>query len=93
MTTSFVRSSAPLTADVDNEVVMLDPATSNYFGLERVGARIWDLCEQPQSVESIVTVLLTEYDVDESTCTAEVASFLIELEAANLLTAGSASVD
>ena len=93
MATLYVRSSAPLTADVDNEVVMLDPATSNYFGLEGVGARIWDLCEQPQSVESIVAVLLAEYDVDESTCSTEVASFLVELESANLLTDGSPSVD
>jgi hypothetical protein len=81
----FLRSSAPLTADVDDEVVMLDPATSNYFGLDGVGARIWDLCEQPQSVEALVAVLITEYDVDESTCSTEVMSFLAELEAANLL--------
>lgn len=64
---------------------MLDPATSNYFGLDGVGARIWDLCEQPQSVEALVAVLITEYDVDESTCSTEVMSFLAELEAANLL--------
>jgi hypothetical protein len=85
MSILFLRSSAPLTADVDDEVVMLDPATSNYFGLDGVGARIWDLCEQPQSVEALVAVLITEYDVDESTCSTEVMSFLAELEAANLL--------
>ncbi len=70
---------------------MLDPATSNYFGLEGVGARIWDLCELPQSVETIVAVLITEYDVDESTCSAEVSSFLVEMESANLLTSGPSS--
>jgi hypothetical protein len=85
MSILFLRSSAPLTADVDDEVVMLDPATSNYFGLDGVGARIWDLCEQPQSVEALVAVLITEYDVDDSTCSTEVMSFLAELEAANLL--------
>ena len=81
----FVRSSAPLTAAVDGEVVMLDPATSRYYGLEGVAARIWDLYEAPHSVDELVVALRAEFDVDEPTCRTEVLAFAGELEAAGLI--------
>jgi hypothetical protein len=87
--TLFSRSDAPLTAEVDGEIVMLDPATSSYFGLDGVGARIWELCAEPQSIDTLVTVLMDEYDVDEATCVAEVQAFVADLQSSGLLTVGS----
>lgn len=88
-TTLFVRSDNPLVAAVDGEIVMLDPATSQYFGLDGVGARIWELCAQPQSLASLVAVLTEDYDVDGSTCMAEVQAFVADLQSAGLVTVGS----
>jgi hypothetical protein len=82
---TFIRSDSPLTAEVDGEVVMLEPATSTYFGLEGVGGRIWELCAEPQSLRSLVATLTDEFDVDEATCRAEVGSFVDALVDANLL--------
>lgn len=82
---TFVQSPSPLTATVDGEVVMLEPATSTYFGLEGVGGRIWDLCAQPQSLQSLVEHLTAEYEVDTVTCTSEVATFVDALCDAGLL--------
>lgn len=88
-TTFFSRSDAPLTAEVDGEIVMLDPASSSYFGLDGVGARIWELCAEPQSIGTLVAVLMGEYDVDEATCVAEVQAFVADLQSSGLLTVGS----
>ena len=68
---------------------MLDPATSSYFGLDGVGVRIWELCAEPQSVDTLVAVLMGEYDVDEATCVAEVQAFVADLQSSGLLTVGS----
>lgn len=83
--TVFRRVTSTLTAEVGGQVVMLDPATSDYFGLADVGARIWQLCDAPQTVDALVAVLLDEYDVDAATCAIEVKAFVADLESAGLL--------
>ena len=81
----YVRSPAPLAADVDGELVMLDPATSRYFGLADTGMRIWNLLEEPRSVEALTGVLVEEYEVEPDVCATEVAEFVAELEHAGLV--------
>lgn len=82
----FVRSASPLAAEVDGELVMLDPATSRYFGLADTGMRIWSLLEVPQSIDGLVDVLVEEYEVDRSRCETDVAEFLARLEQVGLVT-------
>jgi hypothetical protein len=82
----FARSNSPLTADVDDEVIMLNPATSDYFGLAGVGARIWELCAEPQTIDGLVAMLVEEYDVEVATCSAEVRAFVADLESSGLVT-------
>ena len=77
--TVLVRSTSPLVSNVDDEIVMLDPATSNYYGLDGVGARIWSLLDEPLSIAAIVETLVREFDVDESTCLSEVLTFVGDL--------------
>jgi hypothetical protein len=68
-----------LAAKVGDELVMMSAAQGNYIGLSAVGARIWELIETPQTVESLCAALIDEYDVDPATCRAEVDSFLATL--------------
>ena len=81
----YVRSSQPLQAEVDGEIVMLDPASSKYFGLADTGARIWELLAEPRSVDDLVSALTAEYEVDDDTCRTQVAIFLDTLGAAGLV--------
>lgn len=68
-----------LSAKVGVELVMMSAEKGNYIGLSEVGARIWDLIETPQEVESLLARLQEEYDVSPDTCRAEVDAFLQEL--------------
>jgi hypothetical protein len=81
----FIRSSQPLQAEVDGEIVMLDPASSKYFGLADTGARIWELLAEPKSVNDLVAALTAEYEVDDDTCRTQVTTFLDTLGAAGLV--------
>lgn len=80
-----VRRGEPLSAPVDDELVMLDPRQSRYFGLDRVGRRIWDLIEEPVSVSALCTSLQIEFDVSAERCTADVIAFLERLHHAQLV--------
>lgn len=68
-----------LAARVGEELVMMSAASGNYIGLSPVAARIWELLETPQSVESLCGTLIAEYEVDPETCRAEVDAFLAKL--------------
>jgi hypothetical protein len=82
---TFARSEVPLAADLDGEIVLLNPENGDFFGLRGVAGRIWDLFESPQSVRSLVATLTDEYDVDPAVCTDEVRRFVEKLTDAELI--------
>lgn len=59
--------------------VLLDPADGNYFALDDVSGRIWDLCDGNRTVAEIVSTLCAEYDAPQETVEADVLEFLGEL--------------
>lgn len=85
--TTVVRNPEPLTALVDDEVVMLDTRQGCYFGLDRSGTVIWDLIAEPRSVEDVCRAVAERYDVAPETCRADVVSFLADLADAGLIEA------
>jgi len=68
-----------LSAKVGDELVMMSAEKGNYIGLSEVGARIWELLDAPQDVDTVCARLQQEYEVAPETCRAEVESFLNEL--------------
>ena len=67
------------------EKVLLSLATSQYFGLNAVGAEIWSLLDQPRDLTAIVGHLTSVFDVNEEQCARDVADLLSEMEAAGLV--------
>ncbi len=51
--------------DLAGEAILLDMNTNTYFGLNAVGTRIWHLLAEQQSTETIIPLLLQEFDVEE----------------------------
>ena len=62
--------------DMDGELVMMDIDKGKYYSINSVGSRIWELIENPLSVNEVISILLKEFDVDEKTCTDTVLDFL-----------------
>ncbi len=60
--------SADLSSDADRSVVILNLKDGVYYELKDVGARIWNLIQQPCSIQSIKNRLIEEYEVDAEQC-------------------------
>jgi Coenzyme PQQ synthesis protein D (PqqD) len=67
------------------EAVLLDIESGQYFSLNPVGGRIWELCDGTRSVAEIVSVMCEEYDVARDVVTADTTEILSELEKAKLV--------
>ena len=68
-----------LHAAAGNDILMMSVEAGAYFGLEQVGARIWEMTADQITVEQICTRLTAEYDVEPDVCEAEVLTFLARL--------------
>ncbi len=53
-----------LSQEVSGETVLLDLNNENYFGLNEVGTRIWQLLQEQNDLEIIYDIMLDEYEVD-----------------------------
>ena len=71
--------------DLDGEKVMMNLDKGEYFMMNEVGSRIWDIITQPINVKGIVETLRSEYEVDEETCKDTVVEFLGRLNHAELI--------
>ena len=76
----ITQDQEPVTATVDDDVVMLSARAAAYFGLDRVGSEIWSMIEQPRRVSDICAALLASYAVEPQTCETDVLKFLNELQ-------------
>lgn len=87
----FQRRSAIEGRAVDRALVLVDASEHHYFGVNRVGARIWHLLETPQSVADLVRALTREFAVDDAACRRETEAFLRQLIAKDLLVVSPAA--
>jgi len=70
---------------VEGSSVLLDIDSGEYFTLNEVGGRVWDLCDGTRSVASIADVLSAEYDVDATTALLDADELLQSLAGAGLV--------
>jgi hypothetical protein len=82
---TLVAMPGQISSDVAGEAVILNLQSGIYYGLNEVGATVWNLIQQPQKVETIRQTLLQEYDVEPEVCTPDLLHLLQELQAAGLV--------
>ena len=82
---TVVRNPAPISADLDGEVVILSIDKGRYYSMNEVGSRIWALVERPISVAALIDLLVGEFEVEREICREEVLAFLCELHADGLV--------
>ena len=68
-----------------DEAVFLNLNDDRYYGIDDVGARIWQMLVDSGDAELVVQQMLAEYDVDETILRADVTKFVAELEQAGLI--------
>jgi len=83
--TTVVVSPHQVSTTLGQEAVILGAEAGQYFGLNEVGARIWELVQTPVRVSEICAALCEEYEVSAAQCEQDVLVLLNELRAKGLL--------
>ncbi|WP_234885153.1 lasso peptide biosynthesis PqqD family chaperone, partial [Clostridium tarantellae] len=71
--------------DLNGEKVMMNLDKGQYFMLNEVASRIWDITDEPTKVSEIISTLLEEYEIDNETCEKTVIEFLSKLNNVDLI--------
>lgn len=62
---------------IDEDIVMMDPTSGEYHGLNSVGAELWNLLDsKPMAPHEMVSYLKETYALDDATATTDVNHFL-----------------
>jgi hypothetical protein len=74
-----VATKDQVSSDLGGETAILDLKAGMYYGLDDVGARVWDLIQEPRDVGDIRDTLLEEYDVGPERCERDLLALLQRL--------------
>jgi len=83
--TIVVAAPEQVSCPLGEESAILNLKNSVYYGMNPVGARVWDLLKQPKSVTELRNVLLEEYEVDEVRCGNDLLALLETLRSEGLI--------
>jgi PqqD family protein of HPr-rel-A system len=85
MAERWIRDNDVIATDLDDEIVLLNPATRAVFTLNPTGREIWNCIAGPATVAEIVTALTARFAVDEEKATRDVRAVLDDLAASGLV--------
>jgi hypothetical protein len=81
----YRRAVELLEADINDELVGLDPARGSCFGMNAVAKDVWRKLETPRTFDELRSALIADYEVSDEQCTAELTEFLKEMTAKGLI--------
>jgi hypothetical protein len=81
----FRRAAHVVSAAEGDRSVLLDPDGGEYFGLDEVGTRIWELLPAHSTASALAEQLAEEYDAPRELLAADAARLLGELAAMKLV--------
>ncbi len=72
-------------------LVLLHLGSGQYYCLEEVGIRVWELCDGAHSISEIVAIIRQEYDAAPDEVEPDVRNLVEELSREQLVNAGGRS--
>lgn len=88
MTDRFVVSDDVVAREVGGEMVLLDLNSGQYFGLDSVGGRIWELLsERAHTLAELCDLIEAEFDAPRERIEADLLALATELKAQELIAA------
>lgn len=70
---------------LQEEAVLLNLDSGQYYGLDPVGTRIWNLLAEGKALPQVVSTIVAEYEVGSEQCEADLLKLLGDLEAQGLV--------
>ncbi len=74
-----------LMQELEDEAVILDLNSENYFSLDDVGTRMWQLFTSNETIQDAYDHLLAEYDAPPETLKKDLIDFVQRLEQKGLI--------
>ena len=84
-TSTVVAAGDLLATSFGAELVILGLKDGVYYGLEEVGARVWELLQRPVAVSAIRDALVEEFDVAPERCGRDLVKLLTDLAKRGLI--------
>ena len=88
--TVFVVAEEVLSNKLADEEAILNLKSGVYYGLDPVGARVWELVQTPISLAKLLETLLAEYDVEPGRLRRDITALLEKLLSEGLVVIGNA---
>ena len=71
--------------EIDDETIILDSVTQEYFSINEIGKVIWSLIEEKKNLEEIKAEMLDMYEVPEEQIEKDLLNFIQALEQKGLI--------
>lgn len=84
--TIIQRKNDLLYSEIQDEIIALNVADSEYIGFNSVGSRIWSLIEQPVNFLELLDKIVNEFEVNSEQAKTDAIHFLERLYDKNLIT-------
>ena len=84
---AFEISGDVVSREVGGETVLLDLASGTYFGLDEIGAQIWQVLEDGGSAAQACEAVLASYDVERDVLERDALALLGQLMERGLISA------
>lgn len=72
-------SKEALVQEIEGEAVLLHLSNEQYFGLNKIGTRVWNLLAEFGDSNEVASRIRQEYDVDEKTLNKDLSVLIEEL--------------
>ena len=70
---------------VDDETILLDTKTQEYFSLNEVGTTIWELVSLHKNLNEVKKEILSKYNIDEKQVENDILKFIDALSQKKLI--------
>lgn len=88
--TVVVATSEQVSTRLGDETVLLELKRGTYYGLNAVGSLIWEMVQQPRTIEALFSAVVGQFDVEPETCERDVVRLIQEMQVAGLVEIRSA---
>ena len=79
------RAGEQVSCDLPGEVIILGLKSGAYYGLDGIGALVWNLIEEPKTFEEICSSVMVKYNIESEHCENDLITLLEGLEEQGLL--------
>lgn len=82
---TVVASKEQVSCALGDEAAILNMKNSVYYGLDPVGARIWNLLREPRKICEVCDAIVEEYEVERERCERDVLDLLERMRSEGLI--------